>query len=217
MPSERGITHKYIAMDTNTESPPAADHIAVSRLLSKILRHEPEMVGIRLDSQGWVSVEELIRAVERAARKADAPKRLRTLPTVTKDLILAVVATSDKKRFSLSPDGERIRAAQGHSINVDLGYAEKEPPSILYHGTAWSNWSRIADEGLTPQSRHAVHLSSDVDTATRVGARHGKPLVLVVDAARMHADGYVFNRSDNGVWLTQLVPPVYLTQLFPHA
>jgi putative RNA 2'-phosphotransferase len=204
-------------MDTNTDSQPAADHVAVSRLLSKILRHEPEMVGIRLDSQGWVSVEVLIRAVERAARKADAPKRLRTLPTVTRDLIRAVVATSDKKRFSLSPDGERIRAAQGHSISVELGYADMEPPTVLYHGTAWSSWVSIAAEGLTPQTRHAVHLSKDVDTATRVGARHGQPLVLVVDAARMHADGYVFSCSDNGVWLTQHVPPMYLGQQCPHS
>ncbi|MFM0629831.1 RNA 2'-phosphotransferase [Paraburkholderia xenovorans] len=189
------------------------DHVAISRLLSKILRHEPEMIGIRPDSQGWVSVDELICAIERSARHVGASKRLRTLPTMTREVILAVVATSDKQRFSLSPDGTRIRAAQGHSIEVKLGYAAKEPPAVLYHGTAWSNWTSIAVDGLTAQTRHAVHLSTDADTATRVGSRHGQPLVLVVYAARMHADGYTFSRSDNGVWLTAVVPPTYLSQL----
>ncbi|WP_408425930.1 RNA 2'-phosphotransferase [Paraburkholderia fungorum] len=150
------------------------------------------------------------------ARNEAATKRLKTLPTLTRDAILAVVATSDKRRFTLSPDGKRIRAAQGHSIDVDLGYAAKEPPAVLYHGTAWSNWTSIADEGLTPRTRHAVHLSTDVETATRVGSRHGRPLVLVVDAALMHADGYAFTRSDNGVWLTELVPAAYLAQFRPH-
>ncbi|CAB3974538.1 RNA 2'-phosphotransferase [Burkholderia aenigmatica] len=200
-------------MNTDTESRPTGEQVALSKLLSKILRHEPEMVGIRLDSQGWVSIDELVRAIERAARKAGAPKRLRTLPTCTKELIMVVVATSEKQRFSLSADGERIRAAQGHSIEIDLGYAAVEPPPTLYHGTAWGNWVRIAREGLTAQSRHAVHLSTDAETATRVGARHGRPVVLVVDAARMRKDGFSFSRSDNGVWLTTHVPRYYLTRL----
>jgi putative RNA 2'-phosphotransferase len=201
------------APNIDTRTP--AELIAVSRLLSKILRHEPGMVGIRLDRHGWVAVDELIRAIERTARAVGASKRLRTLPTVTRDAVLAVVATSDKQRFSLSPDGKRIRAAQGHSITVDLGYSELEPPAILYHGTAWSNWMRISGEGLTSRARHAVHLSTNINTATRVGARHGQPLVLVVDAGQMHADGYAFTRSDNGVWLTEIVPPAYLSQLKP--
>ena len=200
----------------NTDTQVPADHIAVSRLLSKILRHEPGMIGIRLDGQGWVSVDELIRAIERTVRTAGASKRLRTLPTITRDVIQAVVATSDKRRFTLSPDGTRIRAAQGHSIEVNLGYAAVKPPDVLYHSTAWSNWTSIAVEGLTPRARHAVHLSTDVDTATRVGARHGRPLLLVVDAARMHADGYAFSRSDNGVWLTVSVPAAYLAQFRPY-
>ncbi|MFM0543712.1 RNA 2'-phosphotransferase [Paraburkholderia strydomiana] len=200
----------------NNDSRSADDCVAVSRLLSRILRHEPEIVGIRLDRQGWVSVDELIRAIRRTARNANASKRLRTLPTVTRDLILAVVATNDKQRFSLSPDGLRIRAAQGHSIAADLGYADMEPPTVLYHGTAWSNWESIAADGLTPQTRHAVHLSTDGNTATRVGARHGQPLVLVVDAARMRADGYAFSRSNNGVWLSELVPAAYFAQLGSH-
>lgn len=174
------------------------------------------MVGIQLDSQGWVSVDELIIAIERTARTAGASKRLRTLPTITKDVIQAVVATSDKRRFTLSQDGKRMRAAQGHSIEVSLGYAAAEPPDVLFHGTVWSNWTSIAVEGLTARTRHAVHLSTDADTATRVGARHGQPLVLVVDAAQMHADGYAFSCSDNGVWLTAVVPAAYLAQFRPH-
>ncbi|WP_176058599.1 RNA 2'-phosphotransferase [Paraburkholderia sp. BCC1876] len=189
------------------------DLVAVSRLLSKILRHEPEMIGIRLDSQGWVSVDELIRAIARAARTAGASKRLRTMPAVTRDVILAVVATSDKQRFSLSAGGERIGAVQGHSIEVNLGYAAIERPAILYHGTAWSNWASITVEVLTPRTRHAVHLSTDIDTATRVGARHGSPLVLVLNASQMYVDGHAFSRSDNGAWLTAVVPPIYLSQI----
>ncbi|MGF6871501.1 RNA 2'-phosphotransferase [Paraburkholderia sp. MM5477-R1] len=204
----------YMNMKADSHLP--TDHVVVSRLLSKILRHEPEMVGIRLDRQGWVSVDELIRAIERTAHNANASKRLRTLPAITRDVILAVVATNDKQRFSLSPDGLRLRAAQGHSIVVDLGYADMEPPAVLYHGTAWLNWESIAADGLTPRTRHAVHLSTDVDTATRVGARHGRPLVLVVDAARMRAEGFAFSRSDNGVWLTEVVPAAYLAQLGAH-
>ncbi|PRY05600.1 RNA 2'-phosphotransferase [Paraburkholderia sp. BL25I1N1] len=202
-------------MNAGTDSHIPDDYVAVSRLLSKILRHAPEIVGISLDDQGWVSVDELIRAIERAARDVRASKRLRTLPILTRDVILAVVETSDKKRFSLSTDGRRIRAAQGHSIEVNLGYASMEPPAVLYHGTARSNWTSISGEGLTSRARHAVHLSTDIDTATRVGARHGQPLVLVVDAAQMHADGYAFTRSDNGVWLTAVVPPAYLSQFEP--
>lgn len=200
-------------MNTDSESHLSDEHVALSKLLSKILRHEPELVGVSLDSQGWVAVDELIHAIERAARKAGAPKRLRTLPTVTKELIMAVVTTNDKQRFSLSVDREWIRAAQGHSIKIELGYAVVEPPAMLYHGTAWSNWANIAREGLKAQSRHAVHLSADVDTASRVGARHGRPMVLVVDAARMHRDGFAFSRSDNGVWLTTQVPATYLARL----
>lgn len=199
-------------MNMNADKHLTKEHLVVSRLLSKILRHEPEMTGIRLDSQGWVTVDELIRAIERAARNAGASKRLRTLPAITRDVILAVVATSDKQRFKLSQDGKRIRASQGHSIEVSLGYAAEKPPAVLYHGTAWGNWKSIAVEGLTARTRHAVHLSIDVDTAMRIGARHGSPLVLVVDAARMRAEGFMFCRSDNGVWLTEEVPAAYLTQ-----
>lgn len=199
--------------DSPEQGYPADELTAASKLLSKILRHEPELVGLRLDRHGWVSVDLLVRAIERSAKKAGAPKRLKTFPKITKELVLAVAATSDKQRFSLSPDGKQIRAAQGHSIDVELGYASVIPPAVLYHGTARRNWTSIANNGLTAQGRHAVHLSSDIQTAMRVGQRHGQPQVLAVDAARMHASGFVFSRSDNGVWLTSCVPSCFLTPL----
>lgn len=200
-------------MNMETPAPNAKQFEAVSRLLSKILRHEPQLVGVALDSHGWVDLAELIGAIERMAHAPGASKNFRGLPTVTVDLIHAVVAANDKKRFSLSADGSRIRAAQGHSIDVELGYEAKIPPTVLYHGTATGNWERIQVEGLKAGSRHAVHLSVEQATAMRVGARHGTPIVLVVDAARMHADGRIFNQSDNGVWLTEHVPAKYLTPL----
>ncbi|CAD6516450.1 RNA 2'-phosphotransferase [Paraburkholderia metrosideri] len=188
----------------------SSEHIAVSRVLSKILRHEPDLVGIHLDAQGWVAIDELVHAINRRARAAQAPKRLRSLPNITRAILLAVVASSDKRRFSISPDGKRLRAAQGHSLDVDLGYADAEPPPVLYHGTAWRSWPAIAKGGLKAGSRHAVHLSLDVRTAARVGERHGRPVVLEVDAVRMHSIGFSFSRADNGVWLVSHVPAEYL-------
>lgn len=193
--------------------PDAKQLESVSRMLSKILRHEPQLVGVTLDNQGWIDLVELIGAIERTARAPEASKSFRALPTITVELIQAVVAASDKQRFALSADGGRIRAAQGHSIEVDLGYVSKTPPTVLYHGTAVGNWERIQVEGLKPGSRHAVHLSAGPETAQRVGARHGTPIVLIVDAARMHAGGATFTQSDNGVWLTEHVPARYLTVL----
>ncbi|WP_322007605.1 RNA 2'-phosphotransferase [Paraburkholderia tropica] len=197
----------------NTTKPNSKQLESVSRLLSKILRHEPQLVGVALDSQGWIDLAELIGAIERTAHAPGASKTFRGLPTVTVDLIHAVVAANDKQRFSLSADGSRIRAAQGHSIDVELGYEAKIPPTVLYHGTTIGNWVCIQVEGLKPGSRHAVHLSEEPETAKRVGARHGTPIVLIVDAAQMHADGATFAQSDNGVWLTEHVPARYLTVL----
>ena len=123
-----------------------------------------------------------------------------------------IVATSDKRRFELSDDGKRIRATQGHSVPVDLGYEDREPPELLYHGTAERNLGSILAQGLRSGQRHAVHLSTDVKTAIAVGQRYGKPVVLVVQAGRMHLDGHRFQCSSNGVWLTEHVPVEYLSQ-----
>ena len=130
--------------------------------------------------------------------------------SLTKERLLKIVETNDKQRFTLSTDGLQIRAAQGHSVEVDLGLSPLVPPDVLYHGTATQNLDAIFEGGLTPGRRRQVHLSTDAETATRVGRRHGKPTVLRIDAARMHADGYVFTRSDNDVWLTDVVPAAYL-------
>ncbi|WP_043265272.1 RNA 2'-phosphotransferase [Streptomyces sp. CT34] len=170
--------------------------VRISKYLAKHLRHEPERIGIALDAQGWVPVTELIEAAGRHG-----------FPFSRAELE-AVVAGSDKQRYALE-DG-RIRANQGHSVRVDLGLPPAVPPDHLFHGTAARSVAAIREQGLRPMSRHAVHLSPDRETATRVGARRGKAVVLPVDAAAMHRRGHVFRVSANGVWLTDRVPPEFL-------
>lgn len=175
------------------------DVVRVSKRLSYVLRHDPRSVGITLDAAGWVGVDELLAAL----RRHGTP--------VSRAELEHVVATNDKRRFALQ--GDRIRASQGHSVPVDLGLPPVEPPSVLYHGTARRHVAAILDAGLRPGRRHDVHLSADADTARRVGARHGAPVVLVVDSGRMHRDGHEFRRSANGVWLIAQVPASYLRQV----
>ncbi|OOY18940.1 RNA--NAD 2'-phosphotransferase [Thioclava sp. DLFJ5-1] len=167
-----------------------------SKFLARVLRHAPDEIGLSLGEQGWVRVEELLRAMKKAGRP------------LTRSQLEEIVATNDKSRFTLR--GEMIRAAQGHSVDVDLGLPALEPPETLYHGTASRNLDAIFATGLVSGRRRQVHLSPDPATASRVGERHGKPTVLRVDAGRMHADGYAFYRADNGVWLTDEVPASYL-------
>lgn len=170
----------------------------IGRLLSHVLRHAPERLGITLDVQGWTSVDELIAKARKAGFTIDRP------------ILEEVVATNDKKRFTLSEDGRSIRAAQGHSVSVDLGLAPSEPPETLFHGTARTNLDAIFLEGLKPGRRQHVHLSTNEDTARKVGERHGKPVILRIDTRRMRDDGRTFVQADNGVWLTDSVPPEYL-------
>lgn len=170
--------------------------VRASKFLAKYLRHDPAAIGLKLDSGGWVGVRELLAACERAG-----------LP-LTRAELEQVVATNDKQRFVL--DGDRIRASQGHSVSVDLGHPVVEPPALLYHGTVARFLPQIRREGLRPMRRHDVHLSPDEETARRVGARRGKPVVLVVRAGAMHQAGHEFRLSTNGVWLTQSVPAAYL-------
>ncbi|MGC5034497.1 RNA 2'-phosphotransferase [Streptomyces sp. DT190] len=170
--------------------------VKVSKYLSKHLRHQPERIGLTLDAAGWVEIDTLIAAAAAHGFR------------FTRDELDHVVAANDKRRFAV--DGTRIRASQGHSVEVDLGLPSASPPARLYHGTVARHLDAIRAEGLRPMSRHAVHLSPDRDTATRVGARRGRPVVLTVDADAMHRDGHVFHVSANGVWLTQAVPPRYL-------
>lgn len=174
----------------------AAARTRISKRLSRHLRHAPGEIGLQLDPAGWVAVDDLLAALGAHG------------PAVTREQLSEVVATSDKKRFVL--EGHRIRAQQGHSVDVDLGLPVVQPPSVLFHGTAERSLPAIRREGLRPMGRHAVHLSADEDTARRVGTRHGRPVVLRVDAAALHAAGHEFRVSGNGVWLTAAVPARYL-------
>ncbi|MCF1509423.1 RNA 2'-phosphotransferase [Streptomyces glomeratus] len=167
--------------------------VKVSKYLSKHLRHQPERIGLTLDEHGWVEIGTLLAAAAAHGFR------------ITRAELDRVVATNDKKRFAI--EGTRIRASQGHSIDVDLGLPPAAPPAYLYHGTVARHLDAIRAEGLKAMSRHDVHLSPDRETATRVGARRGRPVVLTVDAAAMHRDGHVFHMSANGVWLTKAVPP----------
>jgi putative RNA 2'-phosphotransferase len=175
------------------------DVVRVSKRLSFVLRHRPDSIGLTLDEAGWVDVDRLLAAL--AAHG---------LP-LSRDDLDAVVARNDKQRFAFDGSGTRIRASQGHSVAVDLGYASADPPAELFHGTVDRFLPAILAEGLRPGRRHAVHLSPDVATARTVGGRRGRPVVLRVDAARLAADGGRFARSTNGVWLVDAVPPDYLT------
>ncbi|MFJ5675380.1 RNA 2'-phosphotransferase [Streptomyces sp. NPDC093097] len=170
--------------------------VRISKYLAKHLRHAPERIGIALDARGWVPVAELLEA---AARHGFPFSRAE---------LDAVVADNDKQRYTVE-DG-RIRAHQGHSVCVDLALPPTVPPGFLFHGTVARSVAAIREEGLRPMSRHAVHLSPDRETATRVGGRRGKPVVLTVDAGAMHRAGHVFHLSANGVWLTERVPPEFL-------
>ncbi|MCG8922377.1 RNA 2'-phosphotransferase [Lentzea sp. CC55] len=165
--------------------------IRLSKRMSKALRHQPERVGLTLDPAGWVPVTDLLTALG-----------------ISEAEMLEVVARNDKNRFTVV--GDRIRANQGHSVEVDLGLPAATPPDQLFHGTVAQHLDDILRDGLRPMSRHDVHLSPDRETARRVGARRGRPLVLTVDAKAMHEDGHEFRLSANGVWLTQHVPASYL-------
>ncbi|AHJ98594.1 RNA 2'-phosphotransferase [Hymenobacter swuensis] len=177
---------------------PDKETTRLSKLLSLVLRHDPAHLGLTLDEQGWVGVEELLRQAQ--AHKIN----------LTHEMLLHIVDTSPKQRFRLSDDQQRIRASQGHSVVVELGYAPAVPPAVLYHGTTARHQAQIMREGLQKMSRQQVHLSADHATARQVGSRHGAPVVLRIDAARMHAEGHAFYRADNGVWLTEEVPARYL-------
>jgi len=177
------------------------DDVRRSKLLARVLRHAPGSIGVTLDSGGWVAVPRLLDALAAHGTRLSRADLER------------VGAGSDKQRFELDPAGDRVRARQGHSVPVDLGLDPVPPPPRLYHGTPHGNVDAILREGLVRRTRHHVHLSGDVDTAIRVGARRGRPVVLVVDADAMAGDGHRFCRTGNGVWLTDSVPAAYLSVL----
>jgi putative RNA 2'-phosphotransferase len=174
--------------------------VRASKRLSLHLRHAPGDIGLELGSGGWVGVEDLLDALGRHGLR------------LTRDELDEIVSSSDKQRFAFDETGTRIRANQGHSVRVELDLPEATPPDVLFHGTVAAVLPAIRREGLRPMERHQVHLSATEDTASRVGARRGKPVVLRVDAARMVADGHRFLVSANGVWLVDAVPADYLTE-----
>ena len=167
----------------------------LSKFLSLILRHKPETIGIALDPHGWAEVDELILKVNQTGRYA-----------LDRTLLEEIVRTDNKQRYSFSEDHNRIRANQGHSIQVDVELEEKTPPPILYHGTGEKSVASIMQQGLQPRSRLYVHLSADPETAIQVGSRHGKPVIFKVDAGKMSAESIPFFLSKNGVWLVKEVP-----------
>jgi putative RNA 2'-phosphotransferase len=173
---------------------------STSKFLSLVLRHNPAEIGLVLDENGWANVVELIKKVNAKGTNIDI------------DLLNEIVDTNDKKRFAFNDDKTKIRASQGHSIEIDLALQPSVPPSVLYHGTATRFVESILKEGLTKQQRQHVHLSEKLDTATAVGARHGKPVILIVDAKQMQEDGFVFYKSENNVWLTDNVGVAYIIQ-----
>jgi len=175
--------------------------VKTSKFLSLVLRHRPGVIGIELDENGYVDVGDMLRKMAAHNRP------------LTRDELQHVVDTNNKQRFAFNEDGTRIRASQGHSVDVDLALEPREPPLALYHGTADRFVASIIEKGLEPRSRRHVHLSSDFETARTVGSRHGRPTVFEVYALEMKRAGFEFYLSENGVWLTRHVPPNFLYEL----
>lgn len=176
------------------------DLTKVSKYISLILRHKPDVIGITLDKHGWADVKKLIKGISK------------DYPGFDIDILEEIVRTDEKQRYSFNDDHSLIRANQGHSVQVDVEMESIEPPVYLYHGTGEKYAGLIERDGLIPKSRLHVHLSGDIDTAINVGKRHGNPVVYLVDSGKMYKQGFVFYRSANGVWLTERVPREFLTR-----
>lgn len=173
--------------------------VKTSKFISRILRHSPEIIDITLDEHGWADTRKLIAGINATGRHS-----------ITMPILEKIVREDEKQRYSFNADKSKIRANQGHSIAVDLELAPKVPPDMLYHGTGMKSVSSISWQGLRPMSRQYVHLSKDIDTAVKVGRRHGTCVVYKIDTAQMVRDGYIFFESVNHVWLTKCVPVKYL-------
>ncbi|MDD3789409.1 MAG: RNA 2'-phosphotransferase [Petrimonas sp.] len=176
-------------------------NIKLSKFLCLILRHKPDIVGIELDNRGWADVSNLLEGLYNAGK------------SISIERLKQIVETDNKNRFSFNETGDKIRANQGHSIKIDLGYNPEQPPEILYHGTAKRFVESILANGLEKKKRHHVHLSPDVGTAIKVGQRHGEPVVFTVLSGQMFNDGILFYLTENGVWLTEKVPIEYISIL----
>lgn len=172
----------------------------LSKFLSYVLRHHPELIGLNLDESGWATVDELITKSKRDSYQG-----------LTVEELNEIVETNDKKRFIFNEDKTRIRANQGHSIDIDLALKPQQPPEFLYHGTAQSNINSILEKGIKKRSRQHVHLSQDKEIATKVGMRHGKPIILTIRTGKMFEEGIEFYLSENNVWLTDFVDAKYIS------
>ena len=170
----------------------------ISKFLSLVLRHKPETIGIQLDQNGWIDINELIEKSNKYGIQFD------------RETLNQIVTTNSKKRFAFNDKFDKIRASQGHSIEIELGYKNQKPPEVLFHGTSEKSVQSIMDKGLEKRNRQHVHLSSDIETAIMVGQRHGKPIVFTILAEEMYQENYEFFISENGVWLTDYVPSKYL-------
>lgn len=184
-------------MDMENQHIQASDDIKLGKFLSFILRHNPGAVDISLDEHGWADVQELLAGVRRSGRQ------------ISMETLERIVRENNKQRYSFNADHTKIRANQGHSLNVDLEFAVAQPPRYLYHGTAARSLPAIRQEGLKKMSRRFVHLSGDFQTAMEVGRRHGPPAVITIDAEAMARDGVTFYLSENGVWQCEYIAPAY--------
>ena len=173
----------------------------LSKFLSYVLRHNPGSIGIELDSKGWVEIDTLLVHANRNGTR------------ITRNDLIRIVFESDKQRFAVSEDSQRIRANQGHSVKVDLDLNSVPAPEMLYHGTVERFLESIRVHGLLKGERHHVHLSADEQTASAVGARRGKPVLLRIASRELGQHGHLFYLTKNGVWLTDHVPPQYI--VFP--
>lgn len=171
----------------------------ISKFISLVLRHSPEVIGISLDKNGWTDTEIFL-------------KKIRPKYAIDINILKEIVATDGKQRYSFSPDYTKIRANQGHSVSVDLELLPQKPPAVLYHGTAQRFVGSIYKQGIQKQNRQYVHLSKDLETAQKVGSRHGEVFIFQIDTSKMAEEGYLFYLSENGVWLTDEVPTRFLSQ-----
>lgn len=171
---------------------------SLSKFLSLVLRHQPQLIGIHLDKEGWVEVQDLLEKMNLHGQKL-----------LLEDL-KEIVANNPKQRFAFNSEQNKLRASQGHSIPIELGYPNQQPPEILYHGTNEKSLESIFEKGIEKKNRHKVHLSTSLETALQVGSRKGNAVVLKVLSGRMFLHGHQFFLSDNGVWLTEYVAPIFL-------
>ncbi len=174
------------------------DNKRTSKFLSLVLRHAPEKIGLELDNAGWTNVQDLLSKMNQHGH------------TIDFETLESVVETNQKKRFGFNADKTKIRANQGHSIQIEHGFKAVTPPEILFHGTGEKSVESILKSGIDKRQRHHVHLSADIETAKNVGQRHGKPVILKVESLKMSQNGFEFYLSDNGVWLTNFVPVKYI-------